>query len=428
MNIFSKFFWTCVILLISINLFCTELYNKLVKLPGVVSVEELKTNSFFTEKYLVWFEQPIDWENPNSGTFKQRVFVNHKNYDIPVVYTTEGYSGDYAMHERYTNELCNIINANEIFVEHRFFSKSVPESIDWAFLTTKNVASDHHAIFKALKTLYRDKWVSTGISKGGETCLLYQMYYPADMDATVAYVAPVAKALEDGRHEAFIKNTGTAKDKKKIVDFQKEILKRRETIYPMFESFVKSSNLTFRIPLEEVYDYCVLEFSFAFWQWIGNTERVPTKKDSDDKLFQYLVTVAGPDYFSIEGSASTFPFFYQAARELGYYGYDTAPLEKLLIIDSAEGYFKKIFLPGDMNIEFESQTSMNLEKFLQNRAKNTFLIYGEFDPWTAVAPNVENNKQVLKVIGARGTHSTRIGSLPIEQQQFVTVELLKIMH
>ncbi|HOZ30138.1 MAG TPA: S28 family serine protease [Bacteroidales bacterium] len=410
----SVFFLT-----LTVFAFGSDFSEKLKNLENVVSVEELECSDFFTEKYLVIFEQALDMSVPEAGTFKQRVFVCHKSYKSPVVFVTEGYSADYAESANYINELTDILQANQIVVEHRFFSGSAPDPLEWDYLTTKNAADDQHNIRMAFKDLYKGKWVSTGISKGGQTCLLYQMYYPRDVNATVAYVAPVAKALEDGRHEPFIKNIGTKKDRKKILNFQKEFLKRKATIMPIMENYVKAAKLTFRIPLEEIYDYCVLEYSFAFWQWIGNTEKIPTKKDSDSKLFQHMLVVSSPEYFSIEGSESTLPFFYQAARELGYYGYETESLAKYLTISTAEGYFNRIFLPKELQGDFYSQTSVDLENFLKTKARNTIIIYGEYDPWSAAAPETGENKGVIKVINPRGTHSSRIKLLPQSQHELV---------
>lgn len=416
---FLRFVFVSVFLTLSYSLIASELENLLKGLDGVVSVEELPTTEFFSEKYLIIFEQKVDKDDDDSEVFYQRVFLNHKSFTAPVIFTTEGYSADYAMNKNYINELCSILNGNEICVEHRFFSKSKPENIDWHYLTTRNAAEDHHIIRKTLGQLYKGKWVSTGISKGGQTCLLYQMYYPNDVDACVAYVAPIAKALEDGRHEPFINNVATKKERKKVSDFQLEILKRRETIFPMFEQFCKVSKLSFQLPLEEIYDYCVLEYSFAFWQWVGNTERIPSKKEDDSKLFQHWVAVAGPDYFSIESSENVLPFYYQAARELGYYGYETTLFRKYLKIKTAKNYFKKVFLTKDMTPEFYSQTSIDLEKFVQTKAKNTILVYGEYDPWTAVAPEIVNTADLVKVVKPKGTHSTRIKNLPKVQHDMI---------
>lgn len=423
MSKLSKGLLILALLFSSSILFGSELSNKLKQLPGVISVEELKTTKIFSEKYLIIFEQPLNSSDPNSPKFRQRVFLNHMGYSAPVVYITEGYNANYAASENYVNELSDILQANQICVEHRYFAESKPDTLDWQYLTTRGAADDHHAIRKSLGKLYKGKWVSTGISKGGETCLLYQMYYPNDVSATIAYVAPVARSLEDGRHEPFLNNTGTAKDRKRIVTFQKEVLKRKAEIFPLFESYCKVAKLTFRIPISEVYEYCVLEYSFAFWQWVGNTERIPSKKESDSKLFQHLVTVAGPDYFSIEGSEATLPFYYQAARELGYYGYETETLAKYLSLETAKGYFEKIFFPKGMKPEFYSQTALDLEKFIQTKAKNTFIIYGEYDPWTAAAPEVGSNSGVIRVINPKGTHATRIKSLPKIQHEMVINKL-----
>lgn len=414
-----------IFVVVPLTSFGGELYWLLKGMPGVVDVEELKTTNFFTEKYVVIFEQALDHAFPEAGTFKQRVFVSHKSFNSPVVFITEGYSAEYAANANYINELSDLLMANQICVEHRFFGKSVPLEIDWTYLTTRQAADDHHKIREAFKRIYKSKWIATGISKGGQTALLYQMYYPNDIDATVAYVAPVSKALEDGRHEKFINNIATKKERKKILDYQIEMLKRKYKILPLFESFCKHQKLTFYIPIEEVYEYCILEYAFSFWQWIGDVTKIPSKKESDKILFQHLVAVSGPEYFSIEGSKETFPFFYQAASELGYYGYDTELLKKYISINP-KGYFKKVFLPKELhNIQFYPQTSLDLEKFIKEKAKNTILIYGEFDPWTATAADIGANNKVIKIINPRGTHSTRIKTLPKTQIDVIMQSLSK---
>ncbi len=62
------------------------------------------------------------------------------------------------------------------------------------------------------------------------------------------------------------------------------------------------------------------------------------KNASDKEIFNHLIGVSGPEYFSIEGSAGILPFFVQAAKELGYYGYDTEAFENLLVINNADNY------------------------------------------------------------------------------------------
>ncbi len=419
MNTLKKLIFLIFAGIICLNSQASELISKLENLPNVISVKKLETNKSFSEKYLIVFEQYLDSSIPEAGTFQQRVYLSHKSYNAPVVFITEGYSADYAESKNYVNELTRILDANQICVEHRFFSESTPEEKEWSYLTTSLAASDHHNIRTAFDEIYKSKWVSTGISKGGQTALLYQMYYPNDVDVTVAYVAPVATALEDGRHEPFINNIGTKKDRKRITKFQIEVLSRRETLLPMMEQYITISKLNFRLPIEEVFEYCVLEYSFAFWQWVGDSDKIPSKKEADDKIFQHLIAVSGPEYFSIEGAEPILPFFYQAAKELGYYGYETETLAEHLKIGTAEGYFNKLFLSKEMRVDFYTQTSKDLHSFLNEKAKRTIMIYGEYDPWTAAAPNVSANQEIIKVVKPGGTHATRIMNLPEEDKNMV---------
>lgn len=409
----KRFFSFFFIFFLSLNLlFSSELSDKLKQVPGIISVESLPSGSFFSERYLLLYEQLIDQSQPQLGSFRQRIFLNHKSYTSPVIYITEGYAADYAESERYIHELSNILQANQICVEHRYFAESTPDNYDIKYLTTKNAAEDHHSIFTSLKTIYQNKWISTGASKGGQTALLYQMYYPNDVDACVAYVCPNSRALVDGRHEKFISKIGSSKDRKIILEYQKELLKRKSSLLPIFEEHINKNNLHFRLPISDIYDYCVLEFGFAFWQFYANTSKIPSIKDSDSKLIGYLLIVAGPSYFSVESLKSIYAFYVQAAKELGYYGYDTQKLKSYLSIKSADNYFNEIFLPDSLNITFNSETSTKLEHFIQTKAKNTLIILGEYDPWSAVAPDNGNNANVIKIINPKGTHASNIMFLP----------------
>lgn len=49
-------------------------------------------------------------------------------------------------------------------------------------------------------------------------------------------------------------------------------------------------------------------------------------------------------------------------------------------------------------------------------------IYGVWDPWSSTAFEVYNPNQV-KVVKPGGSHSTRIGNLPPEQQKLVKEKL-----
>ncbi|MFI3268038.1 MAG: S28 family serine protease [Rikenellaceae bacterium] len=389
----------------------SEFYEKLKALDKVVSVEKLKTD-LFSEKYLIKVEQPIDHTDFSKGTFTQRVIVSHSGYENPVVLVCEGYGATSVMKPTYKEELTTKLGANQVFVEHRYFLESTPEDCDWQYMTGKNAAADLHNINNMLKELYSGKWISTGISKGGHNTMIYRTYYPDDVDFSVPYVGPVCFGVEDGRHEPYIANCGTEEERTAILEFQKEILRRKEALNPMLYAYAEEKNMNFRIPKEEVLDYCVLEYSFSFWQWGSKISEIPALDSSDKELFDYLMKLSGAEYFGIPSHE---PFFVQAYAELGYYGYDIKPFKGLLTIDSSKGYLERAFLPEEAkNLKFNHELHKDIYSFLKKNDPKMIFIYGEVDPWSAVMPNEKlfKGKNNMKLyIKERGSHSTRISSM-----------------
>ena len=211
----------------------TTLQDKLKAISHITEIKPLESKEF-AEKYVTYFTQPLDHDRPELGSFRQRVIVSHVGFDRPTVIVTEGYGASYALYPRYREELSKMFNTNMIFVEYRYFLESTPEPRDWQYLTAESSADDLHAIREAFKTIYPGKWIATGISKGGQTAMLYRTFYPNDVDITVPYVGPLCYGVEDGRHEPFLRQVGTAEERKKIEDFQLEVLKRKATLLPKF--------------------------------------------------------------------------------------------------------------------------------------------------------------------------------------------------
>ena len=158
-----------------------NLLQKLNKVSAITEVKQLET-TVFPEKYVTYFTQPLDHRHPEKGSFRQRIIVSHVGYDRPTVLVTEGYGATYALNPQYREELSKLLNANMIFVEYRYFLESTPDPKDWQYLTAENSADDLHAITTTFKNIYSGKWIATGISKGGQTTLLYRTFYPDDVD------------------------------------------------------------------------------------------------------------------------------------------------------------------------------------------------------------------------------------------------------
>ena len=398
------------LVIVSANASNKELYQKLCTLKGVITVDSLPSD-YSTEKYVVTIRQPLDHKHPEKGSFTQRVVISHEGFDRPTVLVTEGYGGDYALNPRYRDELAGLFQTNTVFVEHRYFSGSVPDTVDWQYLTAQNSASDLHLITTLFKQIYPQKWISTGISKGGQTALIYRAFFPNDVDITVPYVAPVSRSAEDGRHEPFLNKVGDKKTRQAILSFQREVLKRRGEIIPLLEKFCLEKQLSFRISMNEVLDYCVLEYSFAFWQWGTPASHIPANSATTEVLFKHLTEISGPDYFAT--GQPTQAFFIQAARELGYYGYDIEPFKDLLFIRTAKDYLQRIMLPEGITIQFQPELYKKLTNFIETSDPRLIFVYGEYDPWTSVGiTKLDGKKNMFVAIQPKGSHRARINTLP----------------
>lgn len=398
-------------------LLATELTDKLNKIKSVNSVTPLES-AIFPEKYTVMFTQPLDYKNPKAGTFSHRVILMHRGFDRPTVIITEGYGAHYATHPKYEEEIARHLNANIVFVEHRYFLESTPNPCNWDYLTVENAANDLHDIRTLLASIYPKKWLATGISKGGSTTMYYRAYFPDDVAVSAPYVGPMNTGVQDGRHEIFLRqNAGTPLQRKAIEEFQIEMLKRKSRMMPLFDKFVEEHNYRFKVDNKIIYDYVVLEFSFSLWQWGKPVHKIPSLKASDEELFEYLMKEVDPEYFLHPDLNDTLSFYVQAAKELGYYGYDIMPFTEWLDVKSTKNYMSELFLPKELeNVQYDGTANIRTLNFLKNNDVPMIFIYGECDPWSATGIcqwlDFSTKKNMHLFVDPDGSHASRIGTLP----------------
>ncbi len=397
----------------------------------VKSFEKLEKADTTRQYYLMKFTQLLDTDNPEAGSFEQRVMLGHRGYDRPVVIVTEGYGADYAFSSpRYMEELTKIMDANIIFVEHRYFLESTPDPCNWDYLTIENSMEDYHRIITSFKPFYGKKWASTGISKGGSTSIFLRAYYPEDLDVSVPYVGPLSCAVEDGRHESFLEQVSTKANRDAIRNFQKELFERKERLLPLFDDYCNSKGIVFRVPSSTIYDLLVLEYQFSMWQWGTPTNTIPAL-DSDDKtIINYFIKMCGPDYFAAENSIES--FFVQAVKDFGYYGYNIEPFRKYVDEEEIEGYLKRVLLPEEFaDVEFDDSNYRFVTDYYTENDPKMILIYGEVDPWTAsgITWLRDRNKKNIKVfIQPGGSHTARILNMPKEMRDEILDQLNEWME
>lgn len=391
-------------------------FSKLLKsLDGISDVRTLES-PVFKEKYVMKIRQNVDGDNADKGTFGQRIFVCLRDMNAPTVIVTEGYSASYGMFPRYDIELGRLFGANIVLCEYRYFDQSVPEPCNWDYMTVANSLRDLHHVRQTLGQIFKGKWISTGSSKGGQTTMFYRAYYPDDVDASVSYVAPLNRAVEDGRHEKFLaKKAGTAEDRAIVLKAQQEMLKRRDTMLPLFKAYCTSHNYQFYLPIEEIYDYVVMEYAFAHFQYGTKASEIPSLTGPDEPLFDHFMRVSSPDYFAYPNKY--LPFDVQAVRELGYYGYSLKGLKKWTKVKNTKGYLRKIMLTPELrHYQFDPTLYKHTVKFLKKEDPTMIFIYGEADPWSAsgVCTWLDCRKKAnMRVyVQPGGDHGSNITNMP----------------
>jgi hypothetical protein len=381
-------------------------------IEGVISVQQLGASTEDSSNWLIFFEQPIDHKNPWKGTFKQRMFMHHRNAERPMLIITDGYTVGF----NNIYELTELMDSNQLYIEHRYFGASTPEKMDWKYLSIEQSAHDYHKIRNAFGEVYQDKWISTGISKGGQTALFYKYFYPQDVTATVAYVAPVPLAMEDERIWKFIWNVGTEECRAEIIAYQKLVLNKRAEMADRLKKFGEKFNQEFVLGVEPTLEIMVAEYPFSFWQYYrGYCGKVPTADDTDDAIFNHLRTVVSPMFYTKNSYDGLKPAFYQFLNQIGYYGYDVEHLGDL--IKHKDKLDNRLFAPDDAVMKYDGELAHNIHDFLVNRAQNVLYIYGGIDTWSACAvePAKSTNSRVYHLEG--GNHSAQIGKFPEEVKQ-----------
>ena len=359
----------------------SSIENALYELPDVI-FKEIKTTDGFAKTYELHIKQPLDHKHPEKGYFYQRAFLSHRDMNKPMVMYISGYSQDRV----FKNELTKLLNANQLSIEHRFFGESLPDSINYNYLNLEQATADFHYINALFKHIYTGKWLSTGISKGGATTIFYKYFYPNDVDAAVPYVAPINRESEDKRLYTFLDTVGTDACRAKLLSFQKHIFKCRKEILPLLKMYSQGAGLKFTyLSLEEAFEYSVLEYPFAFWQYGSSCDQIPSDTCSIDSAVTYLNKVSSIKSFS-DGDIDYFlPHYYQSASQMGYYGYKTDNFKTDLKALPLQPYPRAAIVPKKIPVKFDGSLLKKINEWTQKEGNKLIYIYGATDTWTATA-------------------------------------------
>jgi hypothetical protein len=385
--------------------------EKLFGLSGL-NVNEIPSENGYPRQFEIYISQPLDHNNPSGTKFNQQLFLSHKDETASVVFMPSGY----ATRASTVAEVSELLDANQIYVGHRFMGNSRPATMDWDYLTVEQAAADFHRVVELFKTIYTGKWLSYGASKNGSTALFHKRYYPEDVDATLVQVAPISFAAEDPRYEIFLENVGYKEIRNKIKRFQIELLENRAGILPLIRNYIDNSSLTFSITEGVILEFEALEWNFSFWQYGANDiSMVPDTGLTAQQLYDMLEGSGYLPYYSDEYIDYLEPFYYQMYTELGYYQLVDDHVSHLLVDLPDPSY--SYFAPKGVPLNFNPMTMQDVNTWLQTEGNNIIYIYGEIDPWTAGAVELAGQTDAVRIIQPGANHSILIENL--DQKEFV---------
>jgi hypothetical protein len=398
-----------------------DLLDRLNAIPQVTQAEELSTNQEGYRYFTIRFDQPVDHEDPGGQHFIQFLTLIHRDERLPLVLGSTGYGnyyGDYPM------EPTSLLQANQLIIEHRYFSPSRPDPTDWSFLTTEQGAADHHAIAEAFHRIYEGPWISTGGSKGGMTSIYHRHLYPDDVDGTVAYVAPYNQADGDTRYDGWFDEVLPADCLQRVRDAQVDFLtNRREALVERATQQAEDSNIPYtRVTIPAAVESAVVDAEWSFFQYTGVTacDAVPGPEASDDDAWFWLQQVNSVDGLSDGALAFFEPYYYQAYAELGYPTTEDPHLDGLLEFTDED------YAGAEPAVHPEYQPSAvdAAADWVRDEGERLLFLYGEFDPWTAGAFDLGTNPGATRFTVAEGTHGSRLIDLP-DAERAASFDLLE---
>ncbi len=387
-----------------------------------VRFEQLSNTEDGAFRYRLMVRQPVDHQNETKGYFYQQVIWEHRDFDKPILINTNGY----AMW-RGPSELKQLLGANFINVEHRYFGVSKPDSLDWKYLTLEQATADLHHINTIFRKVYQNnKWVSTGVSKGGQTSIYYRYFYPEDVDVSVPYVAPLNREYEDKRIYSFLANVGTAECRKKIKAFQLKLLKNKSKLLPLLKWFSKGKGYTFEYMggVEAAFEYAVLEYPFSFWQSGSDCDNIPAKTADWDKQLEHFIDAVGLSLYSDNLVSYYAPHYYQAATQMGYYGFETKAFKGYLSALPRQPH--AAFAPKNTNAAYNPSLNKKVHQWVKTNAHDMLYIYGGTDTWTATAVEVPAQVNSVKyVLSGKHHGNARIKNMEDTMRSSFIKELSK---
>lgn len=393
-----------------------DIKDRIAALPGVRIISE--TTSGTARTFVLGIQQPADHRKPRGTRFEQRFSLLHKDDSKPMVLHTTGYNLPGTIS---ASEPARLVDGNQLSVEQRFFTPSRPAPADWDDLNIWQAANDHHRIVLAFKKIYHSRWLSTGASKGGMTSIYHRRFFPRDVDATIAYVAPNDVVNDRDVYGEFIRNVGNDPTcNRRLEGVQRQILQHRDEIVTRLEA----KGYTYKQfgNAHRALEVLVLDTPFTFWQY-GTQEQcalVPGAGASVDDLWTFMDKTVGWDFYTDAGVAPYAPYYYQAGTQLGWPEADESAVRDLLRYPGVS-VPRTMVSPEISFPRFNRFAMRDIDSWVRYQGSRLLFVNGQNDPWSAepfrLGPGTRDS---LSFSVPGGNHGSNIAKLPEKERLAAT--------
>ncbi|MFC4120411.1 S28 family serine protease [Nonomuraea zeae] len=404
-----------------------DILDRLKAIPGM-SAEERPSTIAGQRWFWLRYRQPIDHRDPGQGWFEQRVMLQHRSLDRPMVFHLTGHSVWETMFE---SEPAKLLTANQLSMEYRYYPGSRPVPADWTKDTLWQGANDQHRLVVALKGIYRRKWIGTGGSKGGQASVVHRRYFPGDVAGTVAYVAPNnVDDADDSAYDRFFETVGSDPScRVHVRALQREILERRPAMLRLLAAEAAAKGWTFGLvgDIDRAFEHSVMEYQTGFWSYNRESEcaSLPPLDAPDEVLYQSFDRVLGFRFFTDQALEPFVSVFYQAGTETGWPTPSFPHLRPLLRYE--DSYQPRAYVPRDLPMTLDQSVLRDVDRWVRAQGSRLMFVNGGNDPVTAEPYRLGPGSRDSAVYTAPGVHHVFLGDviaeLPPQQRDRAIADL-----
>ncbi|MGG7571290.1 S28 family serine protease [Streptomyces sirii] len=359
-----------------------DLSARLSALPGMRIVKENHAPAGYRSIELR-YRQPVDHRHPDRGTFEQRLFLLHRATDRPMVLHTNGYDLDY-QDPALRAEPTEILKSNQISVEQRYFGSSTPHPTDWTKLDIWQAATDHHRMVRALRTIYRAPWISTGGSKGGMATVYHRRFYPHDVAGSVAYSALNNIGNRDGTAEdRFLERVGSPACRHALTAVQRELLGARRTeMAGRIARAAAAHGDTLHIvgSADRLLEFTTLMLPERFWMAQGEEGcgGIPGRSATGAALYAWFDGVMSLWGYTDLYVSTVTASFYQLGTQLGMSERAAPQLAGMLRHPGIQRI--RTLVPRHIPMRFQPAAMPDIDRWVRHHGSELMFVYGGNDP------------------------------------------------